>query len=79
MEWTSADSVNLRKYDNSTGSRLRAYLRTRVPQLKGDTIEAVALSSKEKAGAEYMLTVIDELMTEQKIQKDGSDTGFTTM
>lgn len=79
MEWTSADSVNLRKYDNSTGSRLRAYLRTRVPQLKGDTIEAVALSSKEKAGAEYMLSVIDELMTEQKIQKDGSDTGFTTM
>ena len=79
MEWTSADSVNLRKYDNSTGSRLRAYLRTRGPQLKGDTIEAVALSSKEKAGAEYMLSVIDELMTEQKIQKDGSDTGFTTM
>lgn len=79
MEWTSSDTANLRKYDNLTGGKLRAYLRTRVPQLKGDTIEAVALSSKEKAGAEHLLAVIDELLTEQKIQKDGSETGFTTM
>jgi hypothetical protein len=79
MEWTSTDAVNLRKFDQATGSRLRAYLKTRVPQLKGDTIEAVALSRKEKAGAEYMLAVIDELLSEQKIQTDGSGTGFTTM
>jgi len=79
MEWTSTDSVHLRKYDQSTSSRLRAYLRTRVPQLRGDTIEAVALSSKEKSGAEYILNVIDELLTEQKTQTDGSGTGFTTM
>lgn len=79
MEWTSTDSVHLRKYDQSTNSRLRAYLRTRVPQLRGDTIEAVALSSKERAGAEYMLSVIDELLTEQKTQTDGSGTGFITM
>jgi hypothetical protein len=50
-----------------------------VPQLRGDTIEAVALSSKERAGAEYMLSVIDELLTEQKTQTDGSGTGFITM
>ena len=79
MEWTSTDTVNLRKFDISTGSKLRAYLRTRLPQLKGDTIEAVALSSKERAGAEYMLAVIDELLAEQKTQTDGSGTGFTTM
>jgi len=79
MEWTSADTANLRKFDQATGGKLRAYLRTRVPQLNGDTIEAVALSSKEKAGAEYMLAVIDELITEQPIQTDGSGTGFTTM
>jgi hypothetical protein len=79
MEWTSADSVNLRKYDQATGAKLRAYLRTRVPQLKGDTIEAVALSSKEKAGAEYMLSVIDSLLADTKLPTDGSGTGFTTM
>jgi hypothetical protein len=79
MEWTNTDSVHLRKYDQSTNSRLRAYLRTRVPQLRGDTIEAVALSSKEKAGAEYIINVIDELLAEQKTQTDGSGTGFTTM
>jgi len=79
MEWTNTDSVHLRKYDQSTNSRLRAYLRTRVPQLRGDTIEAVALSSKEKAGAEYLINVIDELLAEQKTQTDGSGTGFTTM
>jgi hypothetical protein len=79
MEWTNADSVQLRKYDQATGSRLRAYLRSRVPVLRGETIEAVALSSKEKAGAEYMLSVIDELLEEQKTQTDGSGSGFTTM
>jgi len=47
--------------------------------LRGDTIEAVALSSKEKAGAEYLINVIDELLAEQKTQTDGSGTGFTTM
>lgn len=79
MEWTSADTVNLRKFDNATGGKLRAYLRTRLPRISGTTIEAVALSSKEKAGAEYMLAVIDELLSEQKIQTDGSGTGFATM
>jgi hypothetical protein len=79
MEWTSADSAQLRKYDNATGSRLRAYLRTRIPAIRGETIEAVALSSKEKAGAEYMLGVIEELLAEQKTQTDGSGTGFTNM
>jgi hypothetical protein len=39
----------------------------------------VALSSKEKAGAEYMLGVIEELLAEQKTQTDGSVTGFVTM
>jgi hypothetical protein len=62
-----------------TGSKLRAYLKTRVPAISGITIEAVALSSKERAGAEYMLSVIDELFAEQKTQTDGSGTGFTTM
>jgi hypothetical protein len=79
MEWTNTDSVHLRKYDQGTGSRLRAYLRTRVPRLTGDTIEAVALSSKERAGAEYILSVIDELLMEQKTPTDGSDTKFVTM
>jgi hypothetical protein len=62
-----------------TGGKLRAYLRTRLPRLRGDSIESVALSSKEKEGAEYILSVIDELLTGSKIQKDGSDTGFTSM
>jgi hypothetical protein len=39
----------------------------------------VALSSKERAGAEYMLEIIEELLSPPKIQKDGSDTGFTSM
>jgi hypothetical protein len=79
MEWTNTDSVQLRKYDQATGSKLRAYLKSRIPALRGDTIEAVALSSKEKAGAEYMLSVIEELLAEQRIQTDGSGTGFATM
>jgi len=79
MEWTSADSAQLRTYDKATGCRLRAYLRTRVPAISGTTIESVALSSKEKAGAEYMLGVIEELLAEQKTQTDGSVTGFVTM
>jgi len=79
MEWKNSDSASLRNYDSSTGSKLRAYLRSRVPVLRGETIEAVALSSKEKAGAEYMLSVIDELLAEQMNQTDGSATGFTTM
>lgn len=79
MEWTSADAVNLRKFDNATGGKLRAYLRTRLPRISGTTIEAVALSSKEKAGAEYMLAIIDELLIDHKTTTDGSGTGFTTM
>jgi len=79
MEWTSADSAQLRTYDNTTGCKLRAYLRTRIPAIRGETIEAVALSSKERAGAEYMLEIIEELLSPPKIQKDGSDTGFTSM
>jgi hypothetical protein len=78
-EWTPNDAASLREYDQATRAALRAQLRRMLPKITGNSIEEVALSSKFRAGAEYLIDSIDNLMETPKPQTDGSAATFVSM
>jgi hypothetical protein len=69
----------MREFNQLTGGKLIPFLRSRIPLIEGDTIESVALSAKHKAGAEYLLAALEDLLHDQEVTTDGSATNYTSM
>jgi len=79
MTWTPGDSSRLREFDQKIGGRFIPFLRTRLPLIEGDDIEKVALSAKYKAGAEFLLAEIENMLANHENVTDGSTTNFVSM
>lgn len=79
MTWNRGDSARLREFNQLTGGKLIPFLRNRIPLLEGDTIESVALSAKYKAGAEFLISAIEDLLQDPEVTTDGSATNYTSM
>ena len=77
--WNQSDSARFRQYHQQTGGRLLSHLRSQVPILTGTTIEQVALEAKHKEGAEYILRILEGILSEQLQADDSSAGAFTSM
>jgi hypothetical protein len=79
MTWDSSDSARFREYNTKTNGKLRAYLRSVIPNTKGTTIEQVALEAKYKEGAEFILRQLDDILSDENNQDDASSASFVSM
>ena len=77
--WNQSDSARFRQYHQATAGRLLAHLRSQLPVLTGTTIEQVALEAKHKEGAEYIIRVLEEILSEPLQADDSSAGAFTSM
>jgi hypothetical protein len=79
MTWDQSDSARFRAYDKQTNGKLRQFLRSRLPVLKGVTIEEYALHASYKEGCEFMVQQLDDIITDENKQDDASSASFTSM
>lgn len=79
MNWEQSDSARFREYDSKTGGKLRAFIRSVIPNTSGKTIEQVALEAKYKEGAEFVLRKLDEMISDVNKGDDASSASFTSM
>ena len=77
--WEPSDSARLREYHQRTGGKLREYLVSRIPEIKGTTIEAVALEAKFKEGHERMLKEFEALLEVPQLSDDSASANYTSM
>lgn len=77
--WTPSDTVELRRYHQKTGGKLRAALAAGIVPLQGTTIEQVALEAKFKEGIEATLHLFDLLLSEPANIDDASAGRITNM
>lgn len=79
MKWENSDSARFRDYHHKTGGKLVAYLRSLVPVTTGTTIEQVALEAKYKEGAEFLISQLDSMISDENNQDDASSASFVSM
>lgn len=79
MNWEPSDTARLRDYTVKSGNKLRAFLQSQIPTIKGTSIESVALEAKYKEGCEFMLRQFDSLLVEPDKSDDASNGSFAAM
>jgi hypothetical protein len=78
MEWKESNASQLNRYNHESGGALIKLLLSRLPKLKGTTIEEVALNSKFKEGYEEAINDILFALEPVKRPTDGANGGFTS-
>jgi hypothetical protein len=79
MLWEKSDSSRFRDYHAKTGGKLISYLRSLVPITQGVTIEQVALEAKYKEGAEYIISHLTDMLSDENNDGDASSASFIAM
>jgi hypothetical protein len=79
MNWDDSDAAKLREYVQKSGNKLRLFLRSRVPNCDGKTIEEVALKARYKEGFEAAIKEIDDMLQNNENQNDPSSGTFISM
>ena len=79
MHWKESDSYEFQQYHKETSGALINELRSRVPKLKGKTIESVALESKKKEGFEEAIQFLEDLLIKTPKVTDGANNGFINL
>ncbi len=79
MNWEKSDSARFRDYHHKTGGKLVSYLRSLIPVTTGTTIESVALEAKYKEGAEFLISQLDAIISDENKDDDASSASFVSM
>jgi hypothetical protein len=79
MTWQESDSAQFRAYDQKTGGKLRAFLRSRLPLLEGNNLEEYALNASYKEGCEFLIRQLDEMLSDENKSDDLSTSNFQSM
>jgi len=79
MKWETSDSARFRDYNAKTGGKLIDYLQSIIPITTGKTIEQVALEAKYKEGAEFIVSQLKDILSDENKQDDASSASFTSM
>ena len=79
MKWETSDTSRFRDYHHKTSGKLVSYLRSLIPVTTGTTIEQVALEAKYKEGAEYLISQLDAMISDENKQDDASSASFISM
>lgn len=77
--WTEQDSSRFRDYHRASGGKLIRLLRASIPPMLGKTIESVALEAKHKEGCEFILGLMEEMLSEKRESGDAASGTFTNM
>lgn len=79
MKWEQSDSARFREYDQKTGGRLRAFLKSRLPVLDGKNIEEYALNASYKEGAEFIIRQLEDIISDDSKADDASTSNYQSM
>lgn len=77
--WTEQDSARFRDFHRQGGGKLIRFLRSNIPPLLGKTIESVALEAKHKEGCEYIISLMEAMLSEKPESSDAASGNFTNM
>lgn len=79
MKWEQSDSARFREYDQKTGGKLRAFLKSRLPVLDGKNIEEYALNASYKEGAEFIIRQLEDILFDDNKSDDASTSNYQSM